>query len=161
MEMGAILDESEQYRYMLWRKWDSQEAGITFIMLNPSTADHNVDDPTIKKCMKFARKWGFGSLTVANLFAFRAPKPVELKKAKDPVGPKNDEYLLDIIGRSSVIVAAWGVHGTYLERNVEVSWLLSRNRELRCLGTTKDGHPRHPLFLPENTALSPFYGKMR
>lgn len=156
MEKGAILDKTKKYRYELWRKWDLDKPGITFIMLNPSTADHTDDDNTIKKCIKFSKRWGYGQLTVVNLFAYRATNPEELKDVIDPIGPENNQYLLKIINEPQDIVAAWGVEGKLKGRNFEVVDMLRSKELVYCLGTTKGGHPMHPLYLRDDTELVPF-----
>ena len=153
MEKGAILDNTKKYRYELWRKWDLDKPGITFIMLNPSTADHTEDDSTIKKCIKFSKRWGYGQISVVNLFAYRATKPEELKGVTDPVGRENNQHLQNVIDNSQVIVAAWGVEGKLHGRNIEVDGMLRSKENVYCLGTTKEGHPMHPLYLSDDTEL--------
>jgi hypothetical protein len=96
---------------------------------------------------------GFGSLEVANLFAYRATNPDERKNVTDPIGPKNDKYLFEVIARTDVFVAAWGVHGSYKGRNQVVERMLSIKDTVKCLGITKDGHPKHPLFLPRHSQI--------
>lgn len=128
-------------------------------MLNPSTADHRVDDPTIRRCIDFARRWGHGSLLVVNLFAFRTHEPAELMRALDPIGPKNDHYLDYAWQRANAMVVAWGVHGRFMGRHGEVLCRLEhRKKPLLCLGRTKDGFPRHPLYLPGATRPEPWDG---
>ncbi|BDA75123.1 hypothetical protein CAL7716_092890 [Calothrix sp. PCC 7716] len=95
------------YRYLLSRKWDASKPKITFVMLNPSTADANQDDPTLRKCINFAQSLGYGSLKVVNLFAYRATKPCELRKVADPVGPKNNYYIQLATRRASLVIVAW------------------------------------------------------
>lgn len=152
MRRGAVFDPSDEYRYSLWRTWDSALPRVAFVMLNPSTADHRIDDPTIRRCMGFARQWGYGSLSVVNLFAYRTPSPAALARAADPVGPDNDRYLRAACRRARDIVLAWGTHGSLHGRDRAVLDLLGRGRKpLLCLGTTRDGHPRHPLYLPRDT----------
>jgi hypothetical protein len=127
-------------------------------MLNPSTADHRVDDPTIRRCMGFARRWGYGSLVVVNLFAFRTPSPALLARAPAPVGPQNDQYLRAARRRTQDIVVAWGTHGSLHGRDRVVIELLGRRRRrpLLCLGTTAHGYPRHPLYLQKSTSPEHF-----
>lgn len=116
-----------------------------FIGLNPSTADEKLNDPTIRRCIAFAQSWGFGSLCMTNLFAYRATQPTDMLAQDDPVGPENDEYLRALASVSSVVVAAWGTHGTHYGRNNTVRSMLPRLHYLRL---TKEGHPGHPLYLP-------------
>ena len=142
---GASFDPGGRYRYLLWRSWDPSRPRVAFIMLNPSTADAMRDDPTIRRCLGFARSWGFGSLEVANLFAYRATHPSLLSAVADPVGPENDRYLLGVGQRGQLVVAAWGNVGSLMNRAQTVSGLLTCL--LYCLGTTTRGQPRHPLYL--------------
>lgn len=153
MRRGATFDATGKYRYTLWRTWDRSSSRIAFVMLNPSTADHRQDDPTIRRCMDFARRWGHGSLLVVNLFAYRTPSPAELARARRPIGPDNDRYLRAARRRCADIVVAWGVHGALHGRDAQALEILGlgRRKPLLCLGTTAAGHPRHPLYLPGTT----------
>src|SRR5688500_11357729 len=105
--MGAVFDRSGRYRYRLWRRWGDGGA-VAFVMLNPSTADAERDDPTIRRCGGFARAWGFGSMVVVNLFALRSSDPQRLRRARDPVGRENDRHIIDVTGTSDAVVLAWG-----------------------------------------------------
>lgn len=153
MQKGAVFDPTRLYRYSLWREWSTNHPQITFIMLNPSTADDQRDDPTIRRCIGFAQAWEFGCLEVVNLFAYRATYPFELLKVADPIGAENDHFLLQAIRRSACTVAAWGVHGTLFGRSQQVLRLLTSCPDIHCLGFTKDGHPRHPLYIQGDTRL--------
>ena len=115
-------------------------------MLNPSTADASRDDPTIRRCVGFARRWRFGGVVVVNLFALRATEPRALREALRPIGRANDRHIRRAAARAAVVVIAWGAHGVFGERARAVERMLSR-RELRCLGRTRSGEPRHPLYL--------------
>ena len=126
------------------------EGTVLFVMLNPSTADAETDDPTIRRCAGFARRWGFRELAVANLFALRATNPRELWRASDPVGPENDQHLVEMSSRADAVIAAWGAHGVYRNREQHVLRLL--NGTVEYLGLTKQGHPRHPLYLRADAA---------
>ncbi len=139
----AVLSEDGSYRYLLIRRWDKHLPGVCFIMLNPSTADANVDDPTIRRCIGFARRWGFGSLRVVNLYAFRATNPAEIKIAPDPIGPLNDDYLLSAAASSHLVIAAWGGFAG----KERVAAVCKKLGELKCLGLTQSGEPRHPLYV--------------
>jgi len=119
-------------------------------MLNPSTADESQDDPTIRRCISFARQWGYGGITVANLFALRSPYPSDLRESNDPIGPENDQWLKDLAGKSGIVVGAWGNHGTYLQRGEKVAAMFPN---MQCLGTTKHSQPRHPLYVAADTKL--------
>lgn len=142
-EPAAVLSECRRYRYELWRRW-APGPFVNFIGLNPSTADEKEDDATIRRCIGFAKYWGFNAVCMTNLFAYRTPSPAEMKGQFLPVGTENDETLVRIAKRAAMVVAAWGVHGTHLGRDAEVKAMLP---DLRCLGFTKDGHPKHPLYL--------------
>lgn len=149
METGAVLSPCGQYRYCLSRSWLLGEGTVLFIMLNPSTADAETDDPTIRRCIGFARRWGYRQLLVGNLFAWRATNPRELRRVSDPVGPENDHHLVEMSVGADAVIAAWGAHGVYRNRSQHVLGLL-RNPE--SLGLTKQGHPRHPLYLRADAA---------
>jgi hypothetical protein len=117
-------------------------------MLNPSSADETRDDPTIRRCIGFARSWGFAALAVGNLFAFRTASPVALRSAPDPIGRENDDWLLRLWAESQQAVAAWGNHGRFLGRSAAIRASLPA---LEILGLTQLGEPRHPLYLPAAT----------
>lgn len=142
---GAVFSRGRTYRYDLWRILDG-EGSVAFAGLNPSTADEQRNDPTVRRCIGFARSWGFGVFHMLNVFAYRATDPREMYQADDPIGASNDEWLLRIAHRADLVVAAWGTHGAHLGRGEEVRQLLA-GVELHHLGLTKDGHPRHPLYL--------------
>ena len=114
-------------------------------MLNPSTADAEKFDPTVRRCFGFACDWGFGSMEVVNLFAFRSTYPEQLKKVSDPVGPENDVIILKAVKESDLVVAAWGIHGRLHGRDLKVQRLIEGIKDLHCIGTTKAGAPLHPL----------------
>jgi hypothetical protein len=152
----ANISECGQYRYALGRHWGTMpEPAVAFIGLNPSTADAEQDDPTIRRCIAFAKSWGFGGLLMLNLFAFRATEPADMMAAAEPadmmaaaepVGPDNDRWLTILCGdRSVTTVAAWGTGGAFRGRDAAVRKMLP---DLHCLRLTKDGPPGHPLYLP-------------
>lgn len=148
MKSGADISECGLYRYRLWRRWKRGDS-VLWIMLNPSTADAEQDDPTIRRCISFAESWGCGGIEVVNLFALRATDPKELKAAEDPIGPQNDDILLSRAeAKHRYVIAAWGAHGKLFEREKQVVELLA-GMDLYCLGLTKAGYPRHPLYLPK------------
>ena len=155
----AMLSEDRVYRYWLRRHVADRAGGasVNFIMLNPSSADETNDDPTIRRCIGFARAWGYDRLDVTNLFAYRATKPVHLYAAPDPVGPGNDGHLLRVAQDAAVVVAAWGVLGGLRGRAGAVSSLLA-GIPVWCLGTTKAGAPRHPLYAPRASKLVRWWG---
>lgn len=145
MLRGATFSADRRYRYRLWRRWDRSKPVVAFVMLNPSTADARRDDPTIRRCVGFARTWGFGGVEVVNLYAFRATEPRRLRDVVDPVGPDNERHVMRAIRRARLVVLAWGAHA-------EATRLLSLRRA-RCLGLTKAGQPRHPLYLRRDSPL--------
>lgn len=120
---------------------------VTFVMLNPSTADAVADDPTIRRCIGFAQAWGFGALEVVNLYAYRATRPAELFAADDPVGPRNNRFVRAAARSAALVVAAWGVYGRRHGRDAAVLATLRRIGPVHCLGMTLGGQPRHPLFV--------------
>jgi hypothetical protein len=146
MNPSTLLSACRTYRYTLWREWIGG-AGYTLLLgLNPSDADETLDDPTIRREVSFAKAWGFAGLAKWNLFGFRTPYPRDLKLAADPIGPDNDRHLLQLAQGASLIVACWGDKGSMLGRNAAVLKRLQRF-DLHCLGLTRAGHPRHPLYL--------------
>ena len=150
---GAAFSPCRTWRYSLTRWWDVRRGVMMVVGLNPSTADETVDDNTIRRCIGFAKREGLDGLIMANLFAYRSTDPRALKWAEDPVGPENDEWLRNLAACSKLVVAAWGTHGTLNGRAREVleKGLLGPN--VQCFGHTKDGHPRHPLYLRRDVAL--------
>jgi hypothetical protein len=141
----ARLSMDLEYRYELTRRW-GRGPYVCFIMLNPSTADAQLDDPTIKRCMGFARKWRMGGLVVVNLFALRATDPKELLAVDNPVGPDNDDAIHDACVRARAIVCAWG-GAAFIEPRAGFVVEMLRGRTLYCVGKTKAGAPRHPLYV--------------
>jgi hypothetical protein len=147
MRAGATIDVTGLYRYWLWREWDSASLKVGFVMLNPSRADGAMDDPTIRRCIGFARSWGYGGLEVVNLFAYRTANPRELRQAVDPVGQDNDIYLRSLVQRVDRIILAWGNWGNWQGRDRAALALLGDSTKLYCLDWTKTGQPKHPLYL--------------
>lgn len=145
----ALYSPCEGYRYALSRCWDAGERRVMFVMLNPSTATELANDPTVERCERRARRLGYGAFRVTNIFAWRATDPRDLKAAPEPVGPQNDAALLEGAAWADAIIAAWGVHGAHRGRGLEVTEMLARcGTPLFHLGLSKEGHPRHPLYLP-------------
>ncbi len=151
MIKGAKFSKDRVYRYALWRTWDEELAHVMFIGLNPSTADGTIDDPTIRRCIGFAREWGYGGVYMLNLFAFRATDPRALKLATDPIGPENDTSLLMYAEGADKVIAAWGNGGRLLNQGYYVNGIL--NLKLFCLGVTKSKQPRHPLYARGDSLL--------
>ena len=145
--MSAIISRCGQYRYRLERRLGPGKTCL-FIMLNPSTADAVIDDRTITRCIGFATSLGYGTLIVGNLFALRATKPADLRKAKDPEGPDNLKHLKKMCATADLCIAAWGDDGKFLMQGERIRKFLNpEGVELHFLELTKDGHPRHPLYL--------------
>lgn len=155
MERNAIIDSTGKYRYSLSRTWDTNLEKIIFILLNPSTADAYVDDNTVKKCIKFAETWKFGSLEIVNLFAYRATDPRVLITVDEPIGKENDRYILESVKNANKIVVGWGNKCCFSSRDIDVLNLLS-NYKLYCLDINKTGKPKHPLYVAENKELKIF-----
>lgn len=176
MLCNATISKDIQYRYLLSRTWldkhsHMQRLGfILWVMLNPSKANQFIDDPTVVRCIGFTQRLHFNSFKVVNLFAYRTKSPKVLKQAEDPIGPGNDQYIQDAARQASLIIYAWGANAPKINpaRAAAVHDLISavrpkgdRRNKLyvqhpQVLGFTKDGHPRHPLFLPYDIELEPF-----
>lgn len=160
MRGGASIDGV--YRYLLWRAWDETRPRLLWILLNPSKADAREGDLTLTRCISFSCEWGYGSLEIVNLFAYRTPSTQVLRRTLDPIGPENDRYIREAVARAKDIIVAWGEHGVYQRRDIEICKLLAQYpaRRLDCLGKTANGCPRHPARMPSNTDRTPFlFGK--
>jgi len=152
-ERGAVFSGCRRYRYALWRQWSGAGDYAVVVGLNPSTADETADDPTVRRCIAFARHWGYGGLCMINLFAFRATRPAALIAAAEPVGPENDQWLQTCCAPAGVIVAAWGRRGSWLHRDQDVRCLLP---PLHVLRLGKTACPLHPLYLPKTLRPMPW-----
>lgn len=193
LDKGAKLSNCGRYRYRLWREWRNHPepaqwdmwteedgspcldgAGLqigepkscVFVMLNPSTADGAVDDPTIRRCVDFAKRHQFDRLEVVNLFAHRATDPAQLlalNHGDDPVGLRNQGNVERALDRAGLIICAWGAHGGHLGQDeTMLGWIEDANWQdapIVALGLTKEGHPRHPLYLRRDAAVVPFSGR--
>lgn len=156
-EDTAVISECGRYRYSLTRRINpNRHTWCVFIMLNPSTADATTDDPTIRACMEFARRWECGWLQVVNLYAWRATDPADLSALDEPVitGPMNKQALHDAIRNADIIVAAWGTHAGARSMAREVGTLLRQSYTAHHLGLNKDGSPKHPLYVKRSTPLA-------
>ena len=156
MWRNAVFSRCETYRYTLERRW-SRGPLLLWVLLNPSTADAETDDPTNRRGIRFSIKWGYAGCVFVNLFAHRTPYPIEMVRAEEPIGPENDFHIRDQAGKCQDIVVAWGTHGAHNGRDSEVINLLSEY-SLSCLGITKHGFPKHPLYLNKNTERVDFAG---
>lgn len=144
----SIYSDCERYRYALTRAWDTAGTKIHFVMLNPSTATEVQNDPTVERCERRARALGHGGFRVTNIFAWRDTDPRKMRAAADPVGPANDDTILDAVGWADQTVCAWGTHGAHLGRGPQIEMLLRQTKtDLFHLGLSKDGHPKHPLYI--------------
>ena len=165
-ERGAVIDGTGMYRYVLWRKWGEGRRRVAFCMLNPSTADGTEDDPTIRRCIGFAKREGFDALDVVNLYAYRATKPRELFYGRigdvGMQGPQNKLWILDVFASVELVIAAWGasrdsvpLHSRPPMMNIR---MMARDYGLptKCFGTTKSGAPKHPLYVAGDTPLVPY-----
>lgn len=152
----ATFSPCRRYRYRLEREWGGGGRAL-FVLLNPSTADEINDDPTVRRCWTFAADWGYGQAEVCNLFAWRATDPRGMLAAEEPVGAENDSHLLAAAAQASLIVCGWGVHGARRGRAAAATALLrGAGHTLHALGLTRDGQPRHPLYLPRQALPVPF-----
>lgn len=152
MKTHAELSKCRKYRFALWRTWDESKPYAMIIGLNPSTADETEDDPTIRRCINFAKSWGFGGLCMANLFAFRATDPNDMFTADDPIGSDNDEWLIKLAKDAGIVVAAWGNDGVHLGRSKEVLQFIP---SLHYLKMNRTGEPAHPLYLKATSTPVP------
>lgn len=160
MRRDATISPCGLYRYTLTRIWNPDEVSMCFIMLNPSTADAERDDPTIRKCIALARsqRWSRGGIVVVNLFAYRATEPADMLAAADPIGPDNDEHIRRVMGGCHPCVAAWGTKGGHKGRDRAVLEMFKvSGTPLWCLEKTKDGHPKHPLYHRKDATEFPAY----
>jgi hypothetical protein len=156
---GATISDCGKYRYHLWRIWDDELPILAFVMLNPSTADAKQDDPTIRKCIGFAKRDGYGGISIRNVFAWRATDPSELTKVDDPFGPKNPITIqeLETIQTPSKIIVAWGnrIYTQHRNHKLHIAYRWAAGVALMghayCLGINQNGDPKHPLYLPNTT----------
>lgn len=158
IEKAAVISDCGLYRYSLTRKWGEAPL-LPFIMLNPSTADAQIDDPTVRRCIGFARREDTGGIIIVNLYAFRSASPQALWKASDPIGPDCDLWIAHaaIESKPLPIICAWGAHARE-DRWADVAFNLNicARRRLVCLGRTREGKPRHPLYVRADQPLEPF-----
>lgn len=162
IDTGAEFSTCGQYRYRLWRRW-ADGPDLMVVGLNPSTADATVNDPTVRRCLGYAQRWGFAGLWMMNLYAYRATDPRVMQRVNDPVGPLNRWHLnvvADLVmSEGGAILAAWGGNANGLQsgwfrRHAADSW----GYGVACLGLTKAGEPKHPLYLRSDATPIPFLG---
>lgn len=156
----ALFSPCRTYRYRLTRTWDGTRPQAVFIMLNPSTADAFVEDPTIRRCLGFARTWGCGGLAVLNAFALRATNPRDMDRHPDPCGPDNDRVIIDtLLTAHGPVVAAWGADRSMVTSKRAqrlINLIHTGGIEPVALAVTKDGHPRHPLYVRADVTPRPY-----
>jgi hypothetical protein len=140
----AILSPLRNYRYVLTRQWDADKPYVAFIGLNPSTADEYEDDPTIRRCIGFAKSWGMGGVVMLNLFGFRATEPRVMMAAAYPVGEDNDRHIFEQSSRAEFVIACWGGLEICRNRAAEVEKIVPN---MLCLKQNQNGSPRHPLYV--------------
>jgi hypothetical protein len=156
-EAGGVASEAQYsdcgtYRYLLTRRWGPGES-LLFVLLNPSTATEERNDPTVERCERRARMQGFGAFAVTNLFAWRATRPLDLRAAMDPVGPDTDRVLTEAALAADRVICGWGMHGGLLGRGGAVAARLhAEGLSLWHLGLTRTGAPRHPLYVAYSRA---------
>lgn len=157
----AIYSPCEAYRYRLEIKWDGflRDDPVHFLMLNPSTATEQRNDPTVARCTAYARGWGYRGLIVSNLFAYRATDPADMKRHPSPIGPENDHYILDAYRLCGLTICAWGRNGGHIGRDREVLSALN-GAPLFCLRQT-NGVPHHPLYLPKTLTPIPLEAQVK
>lgn len=153
----ATFSRSRIYRYELWRRWSQGTRYVNFICLNPSTADESTDDPTVRKCVKFARTWGYDALCITNLFAYRVTDRSVIKQVADPVGLGNDRHILSVASKAALVVCAWSTDGAFMGRGSIVRRMIARF-DPHYLRLTRE-QPWHPLYLPDATIPSRWHSR--
>ncbi|MBL4870566.1 MAG: DUF1643 domain-containing protein [Robiginitomaculum sp.] len=146
----ALFSPCRQYRYRLSQIWDEHKLPLTWLMLNPSTADEVKNDPTVERCERRARMWGYGGSIVFNIFAFRATDPKDMRAQTDPIGPENDKWIRQIAkqSRERDVVAGWGEHGAHRNRGQAVlDIFMQEEGQISALKINASGHPAHPLYI--------------
>ncbi len=157
MTTGAVFSPDKTHRYRLWRTWDESKPPLVMVMLNPSIADEEQNDPTVERCQRRAMAMGHGGLQVVNIFALVSTDPGGLYTHPDPVGSENDAAILDAVKGAGLVLAAWGTHGRHVGRAVEVVNLLRRaDVQPYCLGQNADGSPKHPLYVGYDVEPRPY-----
>lgn len=149
---SAMFSDCGKYRYTLKIVWDENLSVAQFIGLNPSTADEFKDDPTLRRVKAFARSWGYGGV-IMNLFAYRATDPKVMRAFPNPIGAMNNATLIATSEKCAIVIAAWGHHGSHMDRN---AWATANIPHMKCLWITGSGHPAHPLYLPGHLTPIPF-----
>jgi hypothetical protein len=152
----CVFSPCRTWRYTLERWW-ARGPYVNFLCLNPSTADETKNDPTVTRCQNYARAWGYAGCLVTNLFALRSTDPAALLRHPDPIGADNDRHIRQVAQAAGMVLAAWGGWGKVHGRDDLVAqWLRTEGVRLQCLGVTKDGYPRHPLYLSKSAQPLPY-----
>ena len=144
IDSGADFSKCRKYRYTLWRTWDVSKPKVMFLGLNPSTADEVKNDPTVTRCINYSKRWGYGGMYMMNIFSFRTTYPIELKKATNPIGDKNNFWIKKIYRNVDKCIGAWGNDGEFKNRSEDIFKLIPK---LYCLKINSSGQPAHPLYL--------------
>lgn len=157
----ALLSPDRVYRYTLERTWDPERPQCAFIGLNPSTADESALDPTLRRCVRFADGWGYGSFVMLNLFAFRSTDWRGLHHARDPVGPANDRWIdqmtAEVVNDGGIVVCCWGTHAQFVAGGrARIAAVRDGLAEPYYIRLTKSGFPEHPLYLPSRLEPTPW-----
>lgn len=159
MNGTAVFSECGLYRYWLTRELAESGPTVAFVMLNPSTADAEKLDPTVRRCIGYAQRWGASRLIVVNIFALRSTDPKALYAAVDPIGQENNQYIQRAAREADTVVCAWGTHGAHREEGARAYWsLYIGGGEPTALAVTKQGHPAHPLYLRGDLQPMPYAG---
>lgn len=156
MHKGAILSSSKKHRLQLWREWDSNMPKVLFIMLNPSTADHQQDDPTLRRCMDFAKYWGYGGLYIGNLYSLRTPDPGTLINVSKFSHRDNYKHVSTMSLQCQLVVCAWGNYPIIKKLGIPLNIFKQLNQKLHCIALSKTGTPKHPLYLKKSLTPIPF-----
>ena len=156
MLKSAILSSCQKHRLQLWREWDSNLPQVLFIMLNPSTADHEQDDPTLRRCIDFAKQWGYGGLYIGNLYSLRAADPKTLLKVSKFSHIDNCKHVSTMAQQCQLVVCAWGNYPIIKKLGIPLNIFKQLNQKLHCIDLSKTGTPKHPLYLKKSLTPIPF-----
>lgn len=158
LDCNAYFSRDRRHRYWLSRQMSMDPGCVAFVGLNPSTADERTDDPTVRRCIGYAMTWGYGRMLMLNLHAYRSTDPRGLEYVDDPVGEENATQLLALARAADLVVCAWGANALHVDAIDIAHTMAATVEDLKCFGLTKDGHPKHPLYLAATTPLAPWPG---
>ena len=156
MFKGVRLSSCKKHRLQLWREWDSNLPKVLFIMLNPSTADHEQDDPTLRRCIDFTKQWGYGGLYIGNLYSLRAADPMTLLKVSKFSHRGNYKHVSTMAQQCQLVVCAWGNYPIIKKLGIPLNIFKQLNQKLHCIALSKTGTPKHPLYLKKSLTPIPF-----